>query len=68
MSDSPLLEGELTEKIIGAAYEVQNELGFGFLESVYEKALAMLLRERGLIAETQTPITVYFRGAPVGEF
>ena len=43
-----LIDKDLTEKIIGACFEVSNELGFGFLESVYEKALIIALNERGL--------------------
>jgi GxxExxY protein len=45
-----LIHGELTEKILEACFEVINELGSGFLESVYEKALLIVLGERGLRA------------------
>ena len=45
-----------------------NEPGFGFLESVYENALAIALAEAGLSAEQQAPIPVFFRGRPVGDF
>lgn len=58
----------LTEAVIGCAFEVINELGAGFLESVYEKALLVALRQKGLSAEAQHPIRVLFRGEPVGEF
>jgi len=44
---------ELTERIIGCAYRVHNKMGFGFLESVYEKCLMIELRKQGLKAETQ---------------
>jgi GxxExxY protein len=44
---------ELTEKIIGAAYNVYNKMGFGFLESVYEKCLLIELGKNGLKAESQ---------------
>ena len=44
---SDLQYGEITEKIIGCAFEVINELGTGFLESVYEKALAIALQDKG---------------------
>ena len=60
--------GELTEKIIGCAYRVYNKMGFGFLESVYEKCLLIELSETGLDAEAQKPITVYYEGEIVGEF
>ena len=59
---------ELTEKIIGCAYRVYNTMGFGFLESVYEKCLLIELKKEGLKAESQKPITVYYRGEVVGEF
>ena len=59
---------QLTEKIIGVFYEVYNELGFGFLESVYEHAMCIALRQAGLSVECQVPITVYFRGVEVGYF
>jgi len=59
---------ELTEKIIGCAYHVYNEMGYGFLESVYEKCLLIELRKSGLIVEAQCPITVRYDGEMVGEF
>jgi GxxExxY protein len=58
----------LTEKIIRAFYEVYNELGQGFLESVYESALMIALRDAGLRAEQQVPVQVYFRNELVGDF
>ena len=63
-----LLHKEITERIIGACYEVANELGAGFLESVYEKALLVALREKGIDAASQVPMAVSFRGQNVGEF
>jgi GxxExxY protein len=59
---------ELTEVVIGTFYEVYNELGFGFLESVYENALVIALTEKGLKVEQQIPIPVWFRGQRVGDF
>ena len=59
---------ELSEKVIGACFEVSNELGIGFLESVYEKALLIALRDRGLKAESQVAVRVSFRNQAVGEF
>jgi GxxExxY protein len=59
---------ELTEKIIKIFYQVYNELGFGFLESVYENALAIALIEAGVKVRQQVPIPVYFRGHQVGDF
>jgi GxxExxY protein len=63
-----MLFEELTEKIISACFEVSNELGCGFLESVYEKALLIALWDKGLKAESQVPLKVEFRGQTVGEF
>ncbi len=59
---------EITKQIIGCAFEVINELGAGFLESVYEKSLLLALRQKGLSAVSQHPITVRFRGQSVGDF
>lgn len=58
----------LTEKIIGAFYDVYNELGYGFLESVYEASLVIALRQLGLAVERQVPVPVWFRRHRIGEF
>lgn len=63
-----LLEKELTEKIIGACLGISNELGAGFLESVYQKATLLALQQDGLDARAQVPLKVCFRGMVVGEF
>lgn len=60
--------GEITEKIIGCAYRVYNKMGFGFLESVYEKCLMIELLKAGLRAESQKPIRVVYENEIVGEF
>ena len=59
---------EITEKIISCAYRVYNKMGFGFLESVYEKCLLIELRKAGLKAIAQQAITVRYDGEIVGEF
>lgn len=59
---------ELTEKIIGVFYEVYNELGHGFLESVYQEAMLIALIESGLRAAKRVPTPVWFRGQLVGDF
>jgi GxxExxY protein len=59
---------DITEQIIGAAYDVYNEMGYGFLESVYENCMMIALAERGLVAKSQHPILVYFHGHVVGDF
>ena len=66
--DKRLKYGEITKSVIGCAFEVINELGSGFLESVYEKALLLALLQKGLSAVSQHPIKVLFRGECVGEF
>lgn len=59
---------EITEKIIGCAYRVYNKMGFGFLESVYEKCMLIELRKAGLNAKGQQPITVFYDDEVVGDF
>lgn len=54
-----MLHSEITDAIIKAYYLVYNELGYGFLEKVYERALLFELRSRGLMCESQIPIKVY---------
>ena len=59
---------DLTEKIIGCAYRVYNTMGFGYLESVYEKCMLIELEQDGLRAAAQQPIEVRYNGIPVGDF
>ncbi len=59
---------ELTEKIIGIFYDVYNELGFGFLESVYEEAMALAFKERGINFQRQVSIPVWFHGQKIGSY
>jgi GxxExxY protein len=59
---------ELTEKIIGCAMKVHTALGPGFLESVYQKALAHELRKAGLQVDAERPIMVQYDGVQVGNF
>lgn len=58
----------LTAKILECCFEVSNELGAGFLESVYEKALIVALSQSGLGIESQVSLKVRFRGVIVGDF
>ena len=67
MQDS-LKHRDLTDVIIGTFYEVYNELGFGFLESVYEEAMKIALESKSLNIEQQVPIPVWFRGRNIGNF
>ena len=59
---------EITEAIIGAAFTVSNTLGSGFLEKVYENALALELRSLGLNTVQQAPIELLYRQECVGEY
>jgi len=68
VSEGRVQYSEITEKIIGCAYRVYNTMGFGFLESVYEKCLLIELRKAGLNVESQKPITVRYEEEVVGEF
>jgi GxxExxY protein len=61
-------EQELTEKIIGCAIRVHSTLGPGFLELVYQNALAHELRKAGLKADLKSPMGVRYDGVVVGEF
>ena len=59
---------EITHKIIGAAYKVFNTLGFGFLESVYKKAMIIELGKDGLRVEAEKALKVYYDNQIVGDF
>jgi GxxExxY protein len=58
----------LTERVLGAIFEVSNTLGVGFLEKVYERALLRELTLRGIRAAAQAPLTVTYKGYNVGEY
>ncbi len=59
---------ELTHKIIGCAYKVYNQLGFGFLESVYKKAMVIELKKHNFQIEEEKPLKVYYDNQVVGDF
>ena len=63
-----LIDGDLTGKVIGGFYKVYNTLGYGFLESVYSRALYIELRQRGLRVEREVNATAYYEGHSVGHF
>jgi GxxExxY protein len=67
MSERESLDA-LAETVIGAAYEVANTLGAGFLEKVYERALIAELRLHGIVAESQAPFAVLYKGEEVGTY
>ena len=63
-----MVHRETTSQIIGAAFEVHNALGYGFLEKVYQRALQVELIKRGSQAELEVPIKVFYKSALVGEY
>ena len=66
--ESKLQHADITEKIIGAAFEVYGVLGYGFLESVYQKAMQVELQRLGLKCEIECPIKVKYKDTIVGDF
>ena len=58
----------ITERVIGASFKVANTLGSGFLEKVYENAIAHELRKIGFAVEQQKPIAVFYEGIVVGKY
>jgi GxxExxY protein len=74
MDKKPLYSGslykhsDLTEQIIGAFYAVYSVLGYGFLESVYVKALMIELKRREMTVRDELPIQVYYAGQMIGEY
>ena len=68
MEERELIHEETTNEIISAFYHVYNELGFGFLEKVYQNALYVELMSRGFSVQPQKQIDVFFKGIKVGEY
>ena len=63
-----LLSEAVTDQVIGCFFEAYNELGAGFVESVYAAALAAVLEEHGIPFEQEAPLRVIFRGRCLGQF
>ncbi len=63
-----LLHKDLTDAIIKTYYAVYNELGYGFLEKVYQNSLYLELQAKGFSVEAQKQIKVYYKGIPVGDY
>ena len=61
-----ILEKDLSYLIVEAFYEVYNELGFGFLEALYSRAMQIALKRRGLVVEREHEILVFFQGQQIG--
>jgi len=66
--EEKIIYKDLSYRIVGLAIQVRKELGFGFLEKVYENALMILLYENGIRAEQQVPIKVNFHGRVIGDY
>lgn len=63
-----LLHGELTREVIGAFFDVYNELGYGFVESVYQRALPLALKAKGIECAREVALAIRFRGEDVGDY
>ena len=59
---------DLIEEVIGVGFKVHNTLGSGFLEKVYEKSMLIEFRKRGIVAERQRKLQVFYEGHKVGDF
>ncbi|MTE25415.1 GxxExxY protein [Winogradskyella ouciana] len=68
MKSNNYKHSDITEKIISCFYKVYNNLGYGFLEKVYENAMYIELRRMGLFVEKQKQIIVYYENQKVGEY
>src|SRR3954470_14891230 len=68
MSKPSLKHSDITQKVIGVLYEAYNELGEGFLESVYQNAMSLALGQSGLQVAREVSLPVFFRGQMVGDF
>ncbi len=66
--ESKLLLKAETERIIGFAFEVLNEVGHGLNEKIYENSLTVLFKSEGIVFDQQRRFSVFFRGVEVGEF
>jgi GxxExxY protein len=68
MARHGLLHGDISNRILGAFFQVHSEIGPGFLESVYANGMTLALTDAGLHVEREVPISVYFRGRRIGLF
>ena len=67
MNDMPEQVNDLTDPLIGAAIEVHRQLGPGFIESTYHRALEIELELRGVVFESEKPVALEYKGRPIGE-
>ncbi|MGQ0713128.1 MAG: GxxExxY protein [Gemmatimonadaceae bacterium] len=66
LSHATVVERELSHRIVGCFFEVYNELGYGFVESLYARALDIALLQQGLRVDREYPVAVSFRGQQIG--
>jgi len=62
------MDNELSQRVIGCAFEVSNTLGAGFFEKIYEKALCVEFENKGISYKCQEPVIVNYKGSVVGEY
>lgn len=62
------MKDNISKRVIGCAFTVSNQLGCGFLENVYENALAIELRDQRIEFEQQKALKVYYRGVVIGQY
>jgi GxxExxY protein len=67
-AEAKMKDEQLTETLIGTFYTLYNELGHGFLESVYQRGFVLMLVDQGIALVEQAPIRVMHRGRELGEF
>ena len=65
---STFLHKSITEDILKVYYDIYNQLGYGFLEKVYQNAMFFELRNKGYDVKAQSPIKVYLKGQLIGEY
>lgn len=65
--ENEIIEKDLSYRIMKAAFDVHNQLGPGFLESLYDEAMAIQLTQDGMEIERQKRVVVYFKGKAIGE-
>ncbi|MFZ4693530.1 MAG: GxxExxY protein [Verrucomicrobiia bacterium] len=63
-----MAHSEITQEVIGGAFEVHRQLGYGFLERVYQRALQVELERRGLKSVTEAKVQVNYKGVVVGDY
>ena len=66
--ENKIIHRELSYQIVGLAIQVRQELGFGFLEKVYENALMVLFEENRIKVQQQAPIKIHFHGRIIGDY